>query len=281
MLQDREESRFILWPIYTETRYLLPASSGRGFVLWPFYGRTRRTDQRSDFLLPPLFEYTRSPRQHRINAPWPFVRIGWGETRRFYLWPLYGYQRRTGTEKEFVGWPIFWRERTDRPNAVFRRWAAIPFLQIERETTRRAAPGTDPVRSRYLRAWPLFVHEQRGAESRWRAPVLLPFRDPPPIERNWAPLWTLFERTSRDGRTDTELLWGVFRRQYRGAEGVRTSVFPLIEWGRRPPPEGDGPAQSYGSLLKGLIGWESTGAQRRLRMLYVFRFSWNSEAVTP
>ncbi len=274
MFRDHYEKKFVLWPLYTEARYHYPSSSGRGFILLPLYGRIRLTDQRADLLLLPFFRYTRGARQNMVHAPWPFVQIGWGETRRTYLWPLYGRQRRPGVQNEFFLWPIGYRERVDRPDTVFRRWMLLPFVQAERETLRRPPPGIEPVRNRYWRVWPFFSYERQGAEARWRILALMPFRDPPPVERNWTPLWTLFERTTLADHSDTELLWGLFRRQYRGAEGARTSLFPLIEWSVRHPAAEAAPTVRSWSLLKGFLGIESCGAQRRLRVLYFFRLRW-------
>jgi hypothetical protein len=159
---------------------------------------------------------------------------------------------------------------------VVRRWKALPFVQYETETLRRPPPNAAPIRHRYLRLWPLLSYERRGAESRLRALEPMPFRNPPPIERSWAPFWTLFERTVVGDACDTELLWGLFRRQRRGAARVRTSIFPLIEWSAdRAEPEAR--ARSW-SVLKGLVGVESVGAHRRFRVLYFLRFTAGDES---
>ncbi len=270
--RDAYVKKFVLWPFFTSARYNYPQSSGYGFILLPLYGRIRLTDQDSHLVLPPLFRYTRGARQSLVNAPWPFMQIGWGETRRLYVWPLYGRLRRPGVATDFVLWPLGWRERVDRPGAIFRSWKALPFVQYERTTVRRPTPGQAPVTQRYLRLWPLFSYERRGTESRLRALELLPFRNPPPVERNWAPFWTLFETTAVGGARDTELLWGLYRRQSRGERGVRTSIFPLVEWSSLRA-DAAAPSQRSWSLLKGLLGIESEGAHRRLRVLYFLRFS--------
>lgn len=269
--RDAYVKKFVLWPIFTSARYNYPRSSGYGFMLVPLYGQIRLTDQESYLFLPPLFRYTRGERQNLVNAPWPFVQIGWGETRRLWLWPLYGRQRRPGVATDFALWPIGWRERIDRPGAVFRAWKVLPFVQYERETLRRPPPGEPEVSKRYLRVWPLFSYERRGAESRLRALELLPFRNPPPVERSWAPLWTLFETTALGDARDTELLWGLYRRQTRGDRAARTSVFPLIEWQWIRAAPGAPPERSW-SVLKGLLAVESWEACRHVRVLYFLRF---------
>ena len=280
-MRDHYVKKFILWPIYTEAEYRYPDSQGFGFLLVPFYGRIRLTDQRADLVIPPFFRYGRGERQSQVHAPWPFVQIGWGEIQRFYLWPLYGADRRYGVETGFALWPIFWRERTERAQTVFHRWAALPLLQVESETPRRPREGALEPSKRYVRLWPLASYERIGAERRWRAPVLMPFRDPPPVDRNWTPLWTLFERTAVGDRADTEILWGVFRRQYRGAEGCRTSIFPLVEWSVRRDPTGAAPPTRSWSMLKGLIGYERSGEQRALRVLYWIRIPSRSYSTEP
>ncbi len=270
-MRDHYVKKFVLWPIFTSARYEYPQSRGYGFVLLPFYGRINLTDQDSHLVLPPFFRHTRGARQNLVLAPWPFVQIGWGEQRRFYLWPLYGRLRRPGVASEFALWPLFWRERIDRPGAILRRWKFLPFVSLETETLRRPPPGAPAVRRRYTQIWPLGSYERSGGERRWRGFELLPFRAPPPVERSWAPWWTVFERTIVGDRTDTELLWGVYRRQTRGDRFARTSIFPFFEWrGDRADPAA--PARAW-SLLKGFLGVETRNGETRLRVLYFLRFT--------
>ncbi|MCA1808783.1 MAG: hypothetical protein ABR497_11470, partial [Kiritimatiellia bacterium] len=96
-----------------------------------------------------------------------------------------------------------------------------------------------------------------------RVPTLLPFRDFPVIDRNFAPLWTLYTRETSSDATQQELLWGTmrYRRQNDGAR--YWSVFPLAQYESRPRQD-----TLEWNCLKGLFGYTRKAGRRSLRLLY-------------
>jgi hypothetical protein len=73
-----------------------------------------------------------------------------------------------------------------------------------------------------LRVWPFFTRVRRPGVSHFRALELNPVRHSGGIERNWAPFWTLYERSSLGGVVEHDALWGIINFRVsagRGAEG--------------------------------------------------------------
>jgi len=274
----REEAyrkRFVLWPIWTEAEYYYPGSSGRAYILFPLFGRTRLEDQDTLMVVPPLVRFSRGERLNVVNSPWPFIQIKTGEVEQLYLWPLFGRRVMRGQRTTFALWPLIWGHRTDRSDAIVRRSMLIPFYYSEVQEARVMDPEEDVRRIAVQRkVWPLGSYRREGEESRFRAPDLWPVRDIPVVERNWAPLWTLYARTRMEDDLDSELLWGLYRHRRRGEEKSYTSIFPLLEWKRDDREEED---RFRWSLLKGLIGYEREGDNRRLRLLYLLRIGRGDE----
>ena len=117
------------------------------------------------------------------------------------------------------------------------------------------------------RLWPLYSYRREGDESRFRTLELWPFSPSAAVERNWAPLWTLWSHTRLGEASDTEVLWGLYRDTRRPGAAHRVSLFPLFETAGDPAAE----ARSW-SVLKGLVGRERVGSQVRWRLLYFMTF---------
>ena len=156
-------------------------------------------------------------------------------------------------------------ETVDRGRIRIRRRHALPFLQTETRTERFGTPGEAPaVQGRSVRLWPVASYRREADRSRFRMPALWPTADLRPVERSWAPLWTLAERRTDGETADTEILWGLFRRRIRADGERRTALFPFVEWGR---------SRAGGSgwkVFKGLFGMHRHEGRTRLQLLYLF-----------
>ncbi len=221
----RFEKRFVLWPVFTSATYLPPGAEGRAFMVFPLWARVRLTGQSTWAVLPPFFRVDRNQRLRSVAAPWPFLRYSSGEVDQFHLWPLFGRKRRQGIQNSFLLWPLGWREKIDRGPWVLRRYKVLPFYQYEVQRARRAGPGGErAVRSRDVHVWPLGSYRRVEDRRRLRVLDLWPVKNQAPVERNWAPLWTLFEHRARGADSETELLWGLYRRSRReGGTSARRS----------------------------------------------------------
>lgn len=285
--RDRYNKKSVMWPIWTSAEYFYPGSSGSGFILFPFYGQLRLDDQRSWMVLPPFFRVSQGDRVNFVLAPWPLFQRRTGEVQQTWLWPFWGRKSMRGVQSGFFLWPIVTYSRIDRGDMIYSQRFVLPFYYSDQ--MRRRLPD-EPIMdldapvprgtlvNNYQKLWPLISYRREGDESRFRMLDLSPLKDSAPIERNYAPLWTLFEKVRVGGKSDTELLWGLYRRQRRGPEETYTSIFPVINWART---ETEDESYRRWSILKGLIGYERQGTNRRYRLLYVFNWGDDKQESQP
>ena len=158
-------------------------------------------------------------------------------------------------------WPIVRNQDVTRRDTIFRRRYVLPFWYYLDEK----ALATSEHLSRYLKLWPLFSYQREGQTARLRLLELWPLKHTGSIERNLAPLWTLYTNTRKGDAKESELLWGLYRHR-RSAEGDRyQSVFPLFN--RNKVSNGDG----GWSILRGLVGMRHKGLKKEMRLLYLFK----------
>lgn len=209
------EKRFVLWPIWNDAHYLHPEEEGRVWILFPLIGRAELAHEQTWWLLPPLFRFTRGDRQDKLFCPWPFIqKVNDKVHDKLYLWPLWGRDQYAGgiNHRTFVLWPIFWSERTAQGDITKTRRIAMPFFYLERDVLNEEGVPKKQRRelSREWKLWPLMNGQRDETGSRFRMLDLWPVNEDAPVERNWAPVWTLFEHREEKDRTQTRLLWGLW-----------------------------------------------------------------------
>ncbi len=245
-LENEFEKKFILWPLYNSVRYTNDRNPGGGFVLLPIYGRIVTEQAVNQWFLPPFFRFASGEDERVVHAPWPFIQWADGDLYKRYVWPLYG-KKTVGTlERQFLFWPVIWNSRVHYADHEQHRFRVLPVFHYESQVTTqsRGDLAAGEVVDRYWKLWPLMGWDRHEDASRFRMLELWPLRNTAGIERNWAPLWTLYRRTSEEGRVGHRLLWGLYD-QKRSDEG--------FEW----------------SLLKGLVGYNNTGSTRSFRLLFI------------
>jgi hypothetical protein len=259
--QDKGSAQFVMWPICTHYATTPGGEGARGFVLWPLFGNIKHKNGFSRWVLPPFFKYARMGGETEIQAPWPFVRYRDGKKKQLYLWPIWGHKSVGPVESSFFMWPIVRNQDVTRRDTIFRRRYVLPFWYYLDEK----ALATSEHLSRYLKLWPLFSYQREGQTARLRLLELWPLKHTGSIERNLAPLWTLYTNTRKGDAKESELLWGLYRHR-RSAEGDRyQSVFPLFN--RNKVSNGDG----GWSILRGLVGMRHKGLKKEMRLLYLFK----------
>jgi len=280
---DRWTKRFVLWPFWTSVQYNFPDQQGGGFVLFPLYGRVDVGDRHSRMLLPPFFKVEWAGEDHLAwNAPWPFVQYSRGEVDKFYLWPFFGRKAKERERQWFALWPLVSARRNDLPAATVRRFQALPLVFHESRHALLPAAGDGAARieqddadARYFKLWPLISYRRENDVSQFRALALWPLKQTPGIERNWAPLWSLFSRERAGDVRQTELLWGLYRHRRSGRER-QVSLFPLLQTA-----SGKEDSSRSWSLLYGLAGYERDGLHKEFRLLYFLRFGRRSSVPVP
>ena len=274
--EDEFEKKFIMWPIYTWANYNYKASKGSGHIVFPLYGYVNLTDQRTVWIVPPFFRFTRGARQNKIFCPWPFVQIMRGEVDKLYIWPLWGRKYQSGRRSSFFLWPLGRTSHSDRLDKTVRnQFKFIPFVDSYVDRNNRL-PKTNPesVKSRYHKLWPLASYVQRGDFSRFRFLELNPLRKTGAIERNYAPFWTLYTHQRKGEAKESEFLWGLYRNKCKGEERRYVSLFPLCSYERD---DSEDNSKREWSFLKGLVGYKREDDEKYVRLLYLIKIPLSQE----
>jgi hypothetical protein len=270
---------YYLWPLGHHYRTKLDTADPETLEMFlPFFARVRKKDFAFDYIFP-LYA------QRRFS----------GETSRAFLWPLLTVWR--NVEKNYHGfsllWRIFWYERgedrmttelfpiagkTISPNRYrsYFLWFVYNHLISEDADTR--------FERRYL--FPLYIYKQEiwkktGNEEIRR--IFLPFfsfakekdgtREKSSLwplwydhsegyERNWAPLWRLYESINyANGDFEKQYGWGFYRSSSKG--GVRKSEVNALIFHYRSRDD-----ERQLNFLGGLFGLRKSREGTRLTLLY-------------
>lgn len=262
--------RYVAWPIWSSITYERPGAQGYAYVLFPIFGRVNMENQQSWMVLPPLIRWSTSSRGSEGYLPWPFIQYSAGRTDKLYVWPLWGRKRNEFGSYRFWLWPIVTSQDEGAGGKRTERLRILPFVYSDREST-VASNAPAQVTDRHLSIWPLASYSRTGEESRFRSLCLWPLKNTSPVERNFAPLWTIFDRTRTERGVNTDVLWGLAHWGGQTNGTASASLFPLMSWERGPRDE---PASRW-SVLKGLFGYERDGDRRRYRLLYAIQ--WGGE----
>jgi hypothetical protein len=213
-----ETRHFVLWPFWSDVHMTGESIQGDGFVLFPIYGHSRFERRKRGWeegwtVLPPFFSYVHGQDGYRsLRAPWPFIRqLDDADQHQRHWWPFYGATEREGYRDWYAIWPIISGSQAELPEVQVNQFAVTPLYFQETRVKKPVAEGAPPtVVDRYRRLWPLFSWQRNEAGMQLRIPELTFFRRSAPIERNWAPFWSLFVRRERaDGARVTDVLWGL------------------------------------------------------------------------
>ncbi len=267
--EERWTKHFVMWPFWTSVKYHYPDQQGGGFVLFPLFGKVDSGECSSRMILPPLFKWERGADDYRaVNCPWPFIQYRRGKIDRTYVWPLFGTRAMDNDRKWFALWPILSGRCMEREDHVVRHLRAMPFVFYESKThDSKTSDASTDVFSRYFKLWPLVSYRRENAASRLRVLALWPLKQTPAIERNWAPLWSLYARERNGEALESEFLWGLYRHR-RDEQSSRISLFPLVQSAAS---TGETSGRSW-SLLYGLVGYRREGVQKQFRLLYLLKF---------
>lgn len=291
-IEGEKESGGHFWPLYGQ-------SSKEGvyrkkFVLWPIYmyeqkGLDTKNPTEKLFLFP-LYTSTDSPDVTTRGYLWPF--FGYREDRkrkeieRDYLWPLWwtvrGEDRQADTflpfyandtkksgSKSWYLWPLFRNVTITSDTFTSDRDTLLYFLysdKLERWTK-------DGSERRRTALWPLFVYNRdpRGVKSfSFPAPVE-PILDRDGIEKNWAPLWRIYQQKWTDtGESALSILWNLYWHESR-KDALAYELFPLISY------RGD-TGLTDASVIKGLIRYRNEAGGKSLNLLWLpFGLSWGEK----
>jgi hypothetical protein len=279
------------WPfVGTEHKDVTTVTNGFGdvetvgghdqfFALWPFYFRQNNgigTDNPEKFrAVLPLYICSRSPQRDATSVlwpffdwaddcgqkyrewdmPWPFIVVarGTGKTTT-RVFPLFSRAHNDTLESDFYLWPFYKYNRV-HADPLDERRTRILFYLFQNVTEKITETGKS---KRRVDLWPIFAyHRDFNGNNRLQifAPLETALPDNRGIERNWAPLWSLWrsENNPQSGAGSQSLLWNFYRRDTT-------------------------PASKKCSLLFGLFQYQSDGANKEFRLFYIPVFKTHGQA---
>jgi hypothetical protein len=231
-------------------------------------------DISSRTLLWPFFSHyvNHAKGEEEWNFPMPFVRVTWGEYRhgnRFL--PFYADESVGSNRKRWFLWPIFKIEETHTEIFDRRRERILFFLYSD--LSEKLKEDVEPYKRR-VALWPLFSYQKIKHVSHFHLLALMEpfFPENNAMERNWSPLWRLYQRKWDDnGNSVSTLLWNLYWKEVRG-DDLAMEIFPLFAYVNE---AGKG---SDLSLLKGLFRYRRDGCKTRINLLYLpWSISWERE----
>lgn len=209
------EHLYAFWPFWTSAVYENERNPGSSWMLFPVCGGVDRAKEQQWLALPPFFSHATTDVSERWRMPWPFVETVTTPTaRKRSFWPLYGDLAGKDEQRWYAVWPLIehfsltTRGRRTERSRFFPFYAGQTVYEKDKE-------GLERETERYTRVWPFYARETSPEGSRLRALEFSLIRYSGGIERNWAPFWTLYERTGREGEVVHDALWGLLK--YRTA----------------------------------------------------------------
>ncbi|NLB56620.1 MAG: hypothetical protein GX811_12825 [Lentisphaerae bacterium] len=268
-LREDFMKKFILWPFWTSAEYNYAGANGSAFILFPFYGETKMENQEAKMYLPPFFKFARSEDQGAILCLWPFYQRKWNQHKdQLDIWPLYGSKQQGHLNNKYFLWPIVRTEKAEYDNRELNSFSLIPLIESKTKVIKNSEePEDDYVEGRFFKLWPLFSYSRSNDDLQFKTFRLWPFKDFDPIERNYAPFWTLYSHTRQGDIVEDELLWGLFQHRRGGVNGRKISLFPFFSVGKNDINE-----TLEWDFLKGLFGYKRNSSGKRVKLLYLFSF---------
>ncbi len=263
---------FFLWPVFfSEDLRLDGENPERRRAAFPFYLRQESPRMSSTTVLWPFFSHhlNREKDGEEWNFPWPLLRISRGSYHSGWrVLPFHADERVGATRKRWFLWPVYKIEELHTDVVDRRRDRVLYFLFSHLEEEK--VPTGDHLRRVAL--WPLFTYTNRNGLKHFRTLALLEpfFPESGGIERNWAPLWSVYQ-LKRDGRGNevSSLFWNLYWKERQG-ESLALELFPLFSFYRN-----GGDAEEW-RLLKGLFSYRQDRGGRNIRLLYLpWSFSWD------
>ena len=266
------EKLFLFWPIWSQASYSYRNSSGYSCFFFPLCGHLNVTSQEAWWIAPPFIRFSTRGANQLHYLPWPFIQIASGDIEKLYFWPIWGHKRAYGSPYTFFLWPIvrYWEQMDGGIRGDQLMIMPIWYSKTNIKPADNKGTIKPVVVERQSKCWPFYNYTREKDKSRLGIPALCPFRSIEAIERNYAPLWTLYTRQQNGALVEDDVLWGLFRHR-RGPGERQVELFPVFRVARN-----DHNNTRSWSLMKGLVARRQHGDEVVYRMLYVL--TWRSRA---
>jgi hypothetical protein len=279
-IEGENERGFHMWPLYGQAEKT--GVYRKKFVLWPFYlsqDTGLDTDNpTSKLYMIPFYAASDSPKR----------------TSRYYLWPFFGHviDRGKNAEEWNYLWPLWRQVRGEQQNVDrflpffsheeykehTKTWYMWPLYKHETDTSEQFAQERDRVlfflysdtlerwpkdgaERRRTALWPLYLYQmdRKGIKSVSLPAPIEPIIDRVGIERNWAPLWRIYQQKWNDsGDSAVSFLWNLYWHEVRG-DDMAYEIFPFVSYQSEQ-------GMSDLRLLKGLLRYRNHGDKRSVSL---------------
>lgn len=213
----RESSHlYAFWPFWTSAVYDSPRNPGSSWMLFPLCGQVDRAKEQQWLFLPPFFSHAKTDSAERWRMPWPFYEsVTTASAKKRSFWPVYGSGQDGDDRRWYAAWPLIEDFTLTAKGRRTERSRFFPFY-VGETVSEKDSSGTWQEMESYTRVWPLFSRAGDASGERMRVLELSLIRYSGGIERNWAPFWTVYERTERGGDVSHDALWGLFQCRQAG-----------------------------------------------------------------
>jgi len=209
----KRESRhlYAFWPFWTSAVYEGKRNPGYSWMLFPLAGQVNRDKEKQWLLVPPFISHAVTDGGERWRLPWPFIQTATNQTsRQRSFWPLYGDRNQSDGRSWYALWPLIEHFSLSAKDRRTERSRFFPFY-VSETTYGKDLSGVEQVEETYTRVWPFYSREKTERGTKMRALELSLIRYSGGIERNWAPLWTVYTRSAQDGDVVHDALWGLMQ----------------------------------------------------------------------
>ncbi len=272
--ENSYEKSFFLWPIFHfEKRYLYTENPTEISMVFPLYVSSVSPKRISRSVIWPFFNYTYDEEDHytQWDFPWPLLQWAKGDDKSiFRIFPFYGKKSWEGDEKGYILWPFYLYDRQGEDG--YRKTRHLYLLLSKDQTEVWEKEGK---RARIFRIWPLFYYGLRKeGDVHVHFPALIPIDDEG-FERNWGPLFRLYEyHRNAAGESESKFLWGFYVHRKNAARELYELSFFLTYYSAED--------LSYFSLLRGLLEYRAEGKKCALRLLYSpWPIEWECSPASP
>ncbi|MFM2294039.1 MAG: hypothetical protein RLZZ350_452, partial [Verrucomicrobiota bacterium] len=227
---------FALWPFYfNQLTGIGSTNAGHEISVLPFYSQFRSPAREATSYLWPFVQVIddREKKYREWEVPYPFLVFARGEGKTTTrVWPFFGKSHDATQQSDFYLWPIYKYNRL-QSEPLDRERTRIFFFLYSDVFQRNTA--TDKFQRR-TDLWPFFTYH-RDFNGDERLQILAPIESVLPnqksIERDWAPLWSLWRAEQSGGETGANsqsLLWNFYRRQANVTAEKISLAFGLLRY---------------------------------------------------
>jgi len=211
-------NRSYIWPIFNKFESLKEGSDDSGWMLWPLVGHKSVNGNSTWSFLWPFFSHSTGDDGdvNKANYLWPFyqyedrmVETGLIDKKmvhyhKRYFWPVWGKRTKGANNSSFFLWPLGSSRSESFDDGKTEMDYFLPFY-YRKDTWNEAGSK----RETYRKVWPFWSSTDRDGRCETRILDLWPYRNMAPIDRNWAPFWTLFHSVETKTEKHWDFLWGL------------------------------------------------------------------------